>query len=210
MNIRVRYLSAICINVLLPWLAYRLAYPQWGHLGALAASTLPLIAWMTWDLLRFHHFDALSAIVLVGTLCSLAVSSFIDNTRTRLFEEPVISGLIGMAFLISLAFERPLVFYLGRSTIAREQGGGTAQFEQWWRENPDLVPVIRKMTLVWGLGLSAENAVRLLLDIEWEDAAWLASASAVLQYATYGGLTLWTFLQRRRIKRTSASALPAK
>jgi len=94
MNNRARYLSAICINVLFPWLAYHLAYPQWGHLGALAASTLPLIAWMTWDLLRFRHFDALSAIVLVGTLLSLTVSSFIDNAHTRLFEEPVISGLI--------------------------------------------------------------------------------------------------------------------
>jgi hypothetical protein len=210
MNNRVRYLSAICINVLFPWLAYHLAYPQWGHLGALAASTLPLIAWMTWDLLRFHHFDALSAIVLVGTLLSLAVSFFIDNAHARLFEEPVISGLIGIAFLISLAFPRPLVFYLGRSTVAREQDGGTAQFEQWWRDNPELVAVIQKMTLVWGLGLTAENVVRLMLDIEWKDAAWIAGVSTILRYATYGGLTLWTFLERRRMKRMSPSALPAK
>jgi hypothetical protein len=210
MNNRARYLSAICINVLFPWLAYHLAYPHWGHLGALAASTLPLIAWMTWDLLRLRHFDALSAIVLVGTLFSLAVSSCVDNPRTRLFEEPVISGLIGIAFLISLAFARPLVFYLGRSTVSREQGGGVAQFEQWWRDNPELVAVIRKMTLVWGLGLTAENVLRLLLNIEWEGAAWIASTSTILRYATYGGLTLWTFLQRRRIKRMSSSALPAK
>jgi hypothetical protein len=210
MNNRARYLSAICINVLFPWLAYHLAYPQWGHLGALAASTLPLIAWMTWDLLRLRHFDALSAIVLVGTLFSLAVSSYIDNPRTRLFEEPVISGLIGIAFLISLAFPRPLVFYLGRSTVAREQDEGTAQFEQWWRDNPGLVAVVRKMTLVWGLGLTAENAVRLLLNIEWGDAAWIVSVSTVLRYATYGGLTLWTFLERRRMKRMDPSALPAK
>ncbi|QIE27889.1 hypothetical protein SBC1_60000 (plasmid) [Caballeronia sp. SBC1] len=210
MNIRARYLSAICINVLLPWLAYHLAYPQWGHLGALAASTLPLIAWMTWDLLRFSHFDALSAIVLVGTLFSLVVSFFIDNPHTRLFEEPIISGLIGIAFLISLAFAKPIVFYLGRSTIAREQDGGTAKFDQWWRDNPDLVAAIRKMTLVWGAGLTAENAVRLLLNIEWEDAAWIGSVSTILRYATYGVLMLWTFLERRRIRRMSPSALPAK
>ena len=210
MNIRARYLSAICINVLFPWLAYHLAYPRWGHLGALAASTLPLIAWMSWDLLRLRHLDALSANVLVGTLFSLAVSSVIDNPHTRLFEEPVISGLIGIAFLISLAFPRPLVFYLGRSTVAREQDGGTAQFEQWWRDDPELVASIRKMTLVWGVGLTAENAVRLLLDIEWADATWIAGVSTFLRYATYGGLTLWTFLERRRRKRMSPSALPAK
>jgi hypothetical protein len=128
MNNRARYLSAICINVLLPWLAYRLAYPHWGHLGALSASTLPLIAWISWDLLRFGHFDALSAIVLVGTVFSLTISSILDTPRTRLFEEPIISGLIGIAFLISLALPRPLVFYLGRSTVARERDGGSAQF----------------------------------------------------------------------------------
>lgn len=210
MNNRARYLSAILINVLLPWLAYHLAYPRWGHLAALGASTLPLIAWMTWDLLRSRHFDALSAIVLAGTLLSLAVSSFIDNARTRLFEEPVISGLIGIAFLISLALPRPLVFYLGRSTVAREQDGGTAQFEQWWRDHPELVASVRKMTVVWGVGLTAENAVRLLLDIEWGNATWIADASTVLRYATYGGLMFWTFLERRRMKRLGPSALPAE
>lgn len=48
----------------LPWLAYRLALPHGGQLGALLASAVPLIAWMSWDLLRYRHFDALSAIVL--------------------------------------------------------------------------------------------------------------------------------------------------
>jgi hypothetical protein len=205
---RARYLSAICINVLLPWLAYKLAYPHWGHLGALAASTLPLIAWISWDLLRFNHFDALSAIVLVGTILSLTVSSILDTPRSRLFEQPIISGLIGIAFLISLALPRPLVFYLGRSTVAREQHGGAAQFEQRWRDEPSLVAIIHKMTLVWGFGLTIENVLRLLLSIEFEGEPWVGNVSTMMQYATYGGLTLWTFLQRKQLRRMK-SALPA-
>jgi hypothetical protein len=200
MNNRVRYLSAICVNVLFPWLAYRLAYPHWGYLGALAASTLPLIAWMTWDYLRLNHFDALSALVLVGTSGSLAVSSIVDNPRTRLFETPIISGLIGIAFLISLAFSRPLVYYLGRSTLSRERDGGSVQFEQRWRNDPFFAAIIRKMTLVWGLWLTAEDALRVLLDVQWEGAPWLGNAAYFLQYATYAGLSVWTYFKRKQLK----------
>ena len=72
MKVPYRYLSAMVINVALPWLAYRLALPHWGTTGALAASAAPLIAWIAWDLYHSRHFDALSAIVLAGILPLLA------------------------------------------------------------------------------------------------------------------------------------------
>jgi hypothetical protein len=34
MKNRFRYLSAICVNLLLPWLAYHVAAPQWGTSAA--------------------------------------------------------------------------------------------------------------------------------------------------------------------------------
>jgi hypothetical protein len=69
-----RYLSALCINVLLPWLAYRLALPFWGYADALALSALPLIAWIAWDYARLRHVDALSALVLASIVLSLGLT----------------------------------------------------------------------------------------------------------------------------------------
>lgn len=205
-----RYLSALCINVLLPWLAYRLAYPHWGQPGGLLLSTAPLIAWMAWDLARHRHFDALSAIVLIGIVLSLAAMTLTGATQNQALDEPMVSGMIGVAFLVSLVLPRPMVFYTARSTLARESVKRVSEFEQEWRERPKLVYRIRVMTWVWGIGLTAENVLRSLIIWRAEGDPHSVVESNVLRYGFYGGLTLWTIWYRKRIKQdaegyTSAS-----
>lgn len=200
MKIPFRYLSAVLVNVLLPWLAYRLAAPHWGNGGGLIASMLPLVAWMSWDLLRHRHFDALSAIVLVGIVMSVAILPFGGGARAHAFEEPVVSGMIGLSFLVSLLLARPLVYYLGRSTIARESPEAVARFERDWNERPELVASIRLMTLVWGICMTMENIVRYWIVWTWPDEAHPANVSKLLSYVVYGGVMLWTVWYRRRMK----------
>jgi hypothetical protein len=201
MKARLRYVSALIVNLALPWLAYRLAFPHYGQLGALVASALPLIAWMIWDLVRHRHFDALSAIVLVGIVLSLIVMAAGGGSRMRALEDPMISGMIGLSFLVSLALPRPLVFYLGRSTRAREDHRSVESYEKHWRERPVLAAYIRLMTLVWGLGMTGENILRSLIIWQWPNDPRSALASEVLRYGVYAGLTVWTFWCRRRLKR---------
>jgi hypothetical protein len=203
MKPRLRYLAALLVNVALPWLAYRLAFPHWGHTGALAASALPLIAWMSWDLLRYRHFDALSAIVLVGIVLSLIAVALGGDRLIGAVEEPMVSGMVGASFLASLALRRPLVFYLARSTMSREDHRSADSFEKHWRERPVLAAYIRLMTLVWGLGMTAENILRSLIVWHWPNDPHAALASEALRYGVYAGLTAWTFWCRRRIKQDS-------
>lgn len=208
MKSRLRYLSALLVNVALPWLAYRLAFPHWGQAGALAASALPLIAWMTVDLLRYRHFDALSALVLAGVLPSLATTLIFNDARLQLIEDPMVSGFIGIVFLASLALRKPMVFYLARSTVSREDPRSAERFERHWRDRPTLAAYIRLMTLVWGVGMIGENIVRSAVVLQWQNDPRAASVSTVLRYAVYAVLTVWTFLVRRRIKR-DAQRYPA-
>lgn len=200
MKDRLRYLSALLVNVAFPWLAYRFAFSYYGQFGAVVASALPLIAWMSWDLLRHRHFDALSAIVLVGIVLSLIAMAAGGSTRLRALEDPMVSGMIGISFLVSLALPRPLVFYLGRSTKAREDHRSVEDYEKHWRERPVLVAYIRLMTLVWGLGMTGENVVRSLIIWHWPNNPHSELASDLLRYGVYAGLTLWTFWCRRQLK----------
>ena len=103
MKPRLRYLSALLVNVALPWLAYRLAFPHWGLQGGLVASALPPVAWMTLDLARYRHFDALSALVLAGIALSLIALAAGGDVRLKSLEDPMVSGMIGASFLVSLA-----------------------------------------------------------------------------------------------------------
>jgi hypothetical protein len=165
----------------------------------------PLIAWMAWDLARHWHFDALSALVLVGTTASLVTVLVSSATRKHLLEEPLVSGMIGLAFLASLAMRRPLVFYLARSTLAREGNTNAARFENWWRTRPDLRRHIRLMTLVWGLGLAVENLLRGYFVWTGPSEHRAFAMSRAIQYAVYGALTGWSIWYRATRIRASAN-----
>jgi hypothetical protein len=195
-----RYAAALVVNVLLPTAAYRVALPHVGLIGALLASTLPLIAWMGFDFLRFRHVDALSAVVLAGIALSLLILVSQPTDWLRAVREPLVSGVIGVLFLGSLALRRPLVFYLARSTLSREHSGREIEFDAMWTERPTLARSIRLMTLVWGVALVGENVLRFwIASLTGDPPHWLDSC---IRYATYGGLTVWTIAYRRRYLKT--------
>ena len=205
MKVPYRYLSAMVVNLALPWLAYRLALPHWGTTGALAASAAPLVAWIVWDLYHSRHFDALTAIVLAGILPLLAWALIDRGENRRAFEDPMVSGVIGITFLLSLLLRKPMVYYLARSTTSRESRESLEQFELHYRERPELVAMIRRMTVIWGIGLTAENVARYWVVSTLSDAELAVHISMALRWLVYGSLTLWTIWTRRRMKRIAAT-----
>jgi len=56
------------------------------------------------------------------------------------------------------------------------------------------------MTLVWGVGLIAENVIRTSIVWDAESSPRAAMVSNVVRYSFYGILMVWTFWYRRRIK----------
>src|SRR6201996_3930508 len=167
MKLRPAFLLELAVNLLLPWLAYRLAMPHWGETGGLIASAVPPVVWSLVELARFRRVDALSLIVLLGIVLSIGAMALGGSPRMLLLRESLVSGAVGVAFLLSLPMPRPLIFYLARATVAREMAGGAAHFEALWRERPGLAPAMRTMTLVWGVGLTAETALRAWMALTW-------------------------------------------
>jgi hypothetical protein len=190
-----RYALAVVVIMLLPIAAYRLASQHFGVLGSLLASAAPLLVWLLIDLMRFRHLDALSATTLLGIVFSTVVLATRPAQWLLDMREPLVSGLIGALFLLSLLLRRPLVFWLARSTMSREHQGAETDFDIRWHDRPTLRRSIRLMTLVWGLGLIGENLLRL----------WVAAAPGVqthwkstwIGYVVYGALPVWTILYRR-------------
>jgi hypothetical protein len=196
-----RYLSALCINVLLPWLVYRLVLRDWDYVHALAASALPLIAWIAWDYVRLRHFDALSATVLTSIALALVLTLLGGAPENRAVEAPMISGAVGVVLLLTFWLPRPLMFYLARSTLAREDHDGAVKFEARWIAHPEMAVAIRRMTIVWGVGLVLENLLRCWIVWTWVDKSQAALISAAVSYAAYGALAMWTLRYRREIRK---------
>ena len=208
MKLRPGFVLEMAVNFLLPWLAYRLALPRLGETGALIASAVPPIVWSVIELVRFRRIDALSVMVVAGIVLSVLAMALGGSPRMLLLRESLVSGAVGVAFLLSWPLRRPLLFYLARATVARERAGGAAHFEALWREHPALAAAMRLMTLVWGAGLTAETALRAWMALTWPIERFLV-ISPIVGYGIYGGLALWTLWYRRVLRSRVAPAARA-
>jgi hypothetical protein len=206
MKIRPGLVLELGINLFLPWLAYRLAQPHWGEFGGLLASAAPPTLWSLIELARFRRADALSLMVLLGIMLSLGAMALGGGARMLLLRESLVSGAIGIAFLLSLAGRKPLVYYLARATLAREAADGAARIETLWREKPAFVAAIRVMTLVWGVGLTGETMLRAWMAWTWPIERFLA-VSPFIGYGIYGALMLWTLRYRKKMRARAESSL---
>ncbi|WP_434109613.1 VC0807 family protein [Paraburkholderia caffeinilytica] len=199
MKLRPGFVLELAVNFLLPWLAYRLALPHLGETGALIASAVPPIVWSLIELIRFRRIDALSVMVVAGIVLSVAAMALGGSPRMLLLRESLVSGAVGVVFLLSLPMRRPLIFYLARATVAREMEGGAARFEALWRERPALVSAMRLMTLIWGVGLTGETALRAWMALTWPIERFLV-VSPFIGYGIYGALALWTLWYRKTMR----------
>lgn len=199
MKLRAGFVLELVVNFLLPWLVYRYSHPQLGETGALIASAVPPILWSLVELVRFRRVDALSVMVVAGIVLSVAAMALGGSPRMLLLRESLVSGAIGVAFLLSLPMRRPLIFYLARASVAREMEGGAARFEKLFEERPGLPGALRTMTLVWGVGLTGETALRAWMALTWPIERFLV-VSPFIGYGIYGALTVWTVWYRKNLR----------
>ena len=198
----------LLVNFLLPWLIYRYTQAQYGETHALILSAAPPLLWSGVELARFRRVDALSLMVLIGIVLSLGAMALGGDARMLLMRESLVSGVIGLAFLLSMFCRRPLIFYLARATVARESGwthDAAGRFDDLWEQRPALAKSLTLMSLVWGLGLLGETLLRAWLAWTWPVERFLL-ITPFLSYAIFGALAAWTFLYRQRMRRQAGPA----
>ncbi|MBN3787075.1 VC0807 family protein [Burkholderia sp. Ac-20353] len=209
MKPRAGLILELAVNLLLPWAAYRVAQPHFGEAGALYASAIPPVLWTIFEFVRARRIDAVSVVVLLGIALSIVAMALGGGPRALLMRESLASGAIGVIFLLSLVRERPLIFYLARATVAREMAGGAERFEAVWDEQPVLRQTLRLMTFVWGAGMTIEMLVRCWMVANWTVERVLV-LSPIIGYSVFGGLLMWTFWYRRRMRTRNSVDIPTR
>lgn len=146
--------------------------------------------------------------MLIGIVLSIGAMALGGSPRMLLLRESLVSGAVGVAFLLSLPMRRPLIFYLARATVAREVAGGAERMDALWHESPFLAVSMRTMTAVWGVGLTCETALRSWMAWTWPVERFLV-VSPFTGYGIYGALLLWTLWYRKTLqRRTSQGGQP--
>jgi hypothetical protein len=187
----------LLVNGVLPFVIYTLTDKQLGDVGALIASSVPPIGWSIVQFVRSRTVDAVSVLVVTGIALSLVALWGGGGAKFLQLRENLVTGVIGLIFLGSVAVGRPLIYYLARAGMRRQgQSGQLADFEGR-RDSPLFKRTMRVMTLVWGLGLVARTALAAVLVFSVSIPTYLA-IHPILGYATMGGLGGWTLFYARR------------
>ena len=188
----------IAVNFVLPYVIYSYAAPHVGDVQALLASSIPPILWSIVEFIRHRRLDAISIMVLAGIALSLVAFFGGGGARMLQLREKLVTGIVGIAFLVSAAIRRPLIYELARAGMARR---GSAEAERMRSLVND--PLFRRsmtiMTVVWGLGLIADVAIAAILVFSLSIKAYLI-VNPIEGYAVLGALGLWTFWYSKRSK----------
>jgi hypothetical protein len=156
-------LPELVANFLLPWLCYRWAVPQWGETAGLIVHRCPHCCGAVSNCCVFAVLMRSACWYWQAFCCRLLAMLLGGSPRVLLMRESLLSGLFGLAFLLSLLSGKPLLFYLARATVAREsaEGGGvlSALAGGSFRRG------IRQLTLVVGNGSVPGNAIACLAGL---------------------------------------------
>ena len=198
MAIRRELARTLAIDAIAPYVVYVLAKPELGEMAALGLSAVPPAIEAVWSVIRRRRLDVVSALVLGGIAVSLGLIALGGSERVLLLRESLITSVVGLAVAASVVMRRPLLYYLFR------EGAGAGWAERYETE-PALRRQLRVMSLVWGLGLVVEMAVRSAM-VFWMETSQFLLISPFVQYGITGALVLWTIVTVRRRPEPDARA----
>jgi uncharacterized membrane protein len=184
------------INFILPYVIFAWAQPHYGDVQALILSSIPPILWSLVEFARHRRVDALSMLVLLGIVLSLAAVAGGGSARFLQLREKLVTVIIGFVFLGSALIGKPLIYQLARAQMVRNSSDELEEFEAL-RSNKYFRRTMMVITVVWGVGLLVDAAISIALVYTLSIKSYLA-VNPVVSYSATGALSLWTFLYVRR------------
>jgi len=201
----------LLVNGVLPFVVYSYARPKFGNAGALLASMIPPLAWSVAEFVRRRRIDGISVLIIAGIALSLLAFVGGGSVRFLQLRENLVTGIIGLVFLVSAAIGKPLIYQLARASMLRRSAAEAESFARN-ENNAGFRHSMNVMTVVWGAGLLLQTAIACVLVFQIPIAAYLV-VSPIIGYGTIGALALWTFRyvagKKRAARRAQEQSLSA-
>jgi len=191
------------VNFILPYIIFAFAQPHYGDVEALILSSVPPILWSIVEFAWHRRIDALSMLVLLGIVLSLAAVAGGGSARFLQLREKLVTVIIGLVFLGSALIGKPLIYQLARAQMVRNSSDELEEFEAL-RSNKYFRRTMMVLTVVWGLGLLVDAATSIALVYTLSIKTYLA-VNPFVSYGFMGGLSLWTFLYVRLQRQKGAA-----
>ncbi|OIK10954.1 hypothetical protein BIV60_19470 [Bacillus sp. MUM 116] len=190
---------SIVVNGAIPVLVYNLLLDHFSSFISLLIATLIPLGDNLYHLIKFRKADAFGLFMLIGFLLSLAAFVLGGNERLILLRESVVTGLLGLIFIGSLFFGKPLIYHFAIRFSAGDESEKKGQFIKNWKV-PYFRFVLRLMTAIWGIALLGDAVLRVILVYELSISTFLA-VSQMIFYGVIGAAILFTIIYRRYAKK---------
>lgn len=190
----------IVINGVLPLVGYMLLSPYMSEVAALTVvAFIPLLDNII-TFARHRRFDVFGLFMLSSLVLSIGIVLLGGDKKFILVKESLLTGFIGLGFLASLLLPRPIMFYFSLHFAAGNNETARQQFVARW-QYPYFRYVIRLMTVVWGLALLVEAALRIALVFVIDKTEVFLAISPFVQYGILGATIAWTVWYSRHAQR---------
>jgi hypothetical protein len=192
-------------DVVLPYALYYFLHRRgMANVPALAAGGAVNVFFTIVGLIRTRRVQLLGLIVLATFVLGIAASFLTGDARFALAKDSVLTGGVGIVFLLSLLAARPVMYLMIRQMLTEGDPARAAELDRRWDSSPGFRSRQRLMTGVWGAGLLADAVVRLVV-IAIVPVSTGAAASTVILLGTFALLIAWTrlylpYLQRREAR----------
>src|SRR6266700_902748 len=172
---------SLLVNAVLPFIIYTLLknYTHISEFMALVATGVPSLVDSIAGIIRNRRIDFIAGVVLFGLAISLGLTALGSSPKLLLVRESLFTFAFGLACLISLLFPKPIGFYTGRQFVAGNNPERIARYNSMW-QFATFRTAIRMQTVIWGVGLLVEAAVRTYLVFSMSVATFLAVSPFIL------------------------------
>jgi intracellular septation protein A len=134
-----------------------------SELGALLISSVAPVVSFVVQAAVTRRVDGLAIFIGAVLLLSVAVAVTSADPRTLLARDGWITALAGLFFLVSLRARRPFVFSIARPFAEGRLGPPGEDWDSVWARFPLFRRVWRVLTVVWGVGLLVDAAIRIVV-----------------------------------------------
>ncbi|HEX3548855.1 MAG TPA: VC0807 family protein [Candidatus Elarobacter sp.] len=196
---------SLIVNVALPLIAVQvLLHRGMPAVPALAIAAVFPFADALRELVRARRIAPLPALSLAAIVFGIATSFVSGNPAFAVAKESVITAVVGLAFLGSIAAGRPLIFQFAKDFSAGDERAGRARWDALW-EIEGFRRSMRFITAVWGIGLLIEAAARIVVAFALPPAT-STIVSPLLAIVAFGALIAWTTSYSRALRNRAAAA----
>ncbi|MBV8996019.1 MAG: hypothetical protein JO287_20480 [Pseudonocardiales bacterium] len=153
--------------------------------------------------MRNRRLDGFAAFLMAVFAVGLALSFVTGDARFMLAKDSIGTAVAGLIFLGTCVVGRPMTFYAAQRVSAT-----ASEKRAWWNTMWETTPAFRRgfrlMSVVWGVGLLVEAAIRIpLIYVLPIDV--MVGLSTVLQVAALTLIMTWNVWYARRMQRRAAA-----